>query len=45
MVEDEAARVFSNKQLIKLKGPFIKEAAAAEGPFAFHIALPSGALH
>lgn len=41
----EAARVFSNKQLIKPKGPFIKEAAAAEGPLAFHIALPSGALH
>lgn len=34
----------SDWQLIKLKGPFIKQAAAAEGPVGLHIALPSVAL-
>lgn len=36
--------LFQLTELIKLKGPFIKQAAAAEGPVGLRIALPSGAL-
>lgn len=46
--EEEAARanrVFPiRRQLIKLKGPFVKQSAAAKGPVGLHIAFPSGAL-